>query len=175
MRRRLYYLADNIETVDRAANLLQRQGIDGWNFHVLSKDDVGLYKHHLHSATPLHSQDVLRSGERGALTGFIAGLIISLIVIGVFGFFQNRFIIAALVITLLVTMHGAWAGGMAGLASENYKIRRFHGDIEAGRFLLMIDVANNSREKVRCALDSLPMAAQGDDSVVVFPFSFGRS
>ncbi|HEY3698548.1 MAG TPA: YrzE family protein [Spongiibacteraceae bacterium] len=174
MRRRLYYLADNIEMVDRVANLLHRQGIEGWNFHVLSKDDVGLYKHHLHSATPLHSQDILRAGERGALIGLLAGLVISLIVIGVFGFFQNQFIIAALVITLLVTMHGAWAGGMAGLMNENYKIKRFHGDIEAGRFLLMIDVTNNSREKVKRALDSLPIVPQGDDSIVVLPFGFGR-
>lgn len=175
MKRRLYYIADNLDTVDRAADLLQRQGITGWNFHVLSKDAVGLYRHQLHSATPLHTQDVLRFGERGALIGLVLGIAVSLLVIGGFGFFQNRFLIAALVITVLVTMHGAWAGGLAGLASENHKIKPFHNDIEAGRFLLMIDVGSAARDHIKRALTTLPLDPRGDDSVAVLPFSLGRA
>ena len=174
MKRRLYYLADNLETVDQVANLLQRQGVTGWNFHVLSKDEVGLYKHHLHSATPLHSQDILRLGERGALISFVLGILISAVAIGIFEFLQNRLLIAAVVITALVTMHGAWIGGMTGLATENYKIKRFHNDIDAGKFLLMIDVNSAAHPQIKQLLDRLPITTQGDDPIAVLPFSVSR-
>lgn len=174
MKRRLYYIADNLDTVDKVADLLQRQGITGWNFHVISKDAAGLYRHHLHSATPLHTQDVWRFGERGALIGLVLGLLVSLLIIGALGYFENQFFAAAVVITALVTMHGAWAGGMAGLATENHKIKRFHNDIEAGRFLLMIDVKNSARERIQHALEQFPLQAGGDDTVAALPFSLAR-
>ena len=174
MKRRLYYLADNIETVDQVANLLQRQGVTGWNFHVLSRDEAGLYKHHLHSATPLHSRDVLRFGERGALFGLIAGIVISLVAISMFEYLQSRMLIGGIVITALVTLHGAWIGGMAGLATENHKIKRFHRDIDNGKFLLMIDVDSAAHPEIKRALNSLPVAQAGDDNIAQMPFSFGR-
>lgn len=175
MKRRLYYIADNLDTVDRAADLLQRQGIKGWNFHVLSKDEAGLYRHHLHSATPLLTRDVWRLGERGALIGLVLGIGLSLLVVGAFGFFQNRFLIAALVITVLGTLHGAWVGGMAGLANENFKIKRFHNDIETGRFLLMIDVSGSARQSIAQALENLPLQSRGEDRVAVLPFDTQRA
>lgn len=174
MKRRLYYLADNIDVVDKVAGLLHAQGITGWNFHVLSKDEVGLHRRHLHSATPSQTQEFWRFGERGALIGFVLGVILSALIIGAFGYFQNRYIIATLVITALVTMHGAWAGGLAGMANENFKIKRFHGDIEQGKFLLMIDVAHGQQARIKRALAQFPLDERGDDSVAILPFNFAR-
>jgi hypothetical protein len=175
MKRRLYYLADNLDIVDEVARLLQKQGITGWNFHVLSKDEAGLYRHHLHSATPLHTRDVWRFGERGAMIGVVLGFICSLIIIGGMGYFKNNFLLAAFLITALITLHGAWSGGLAGIANENYKIKRFHADIEQGRLLLMIDVSGAKHDRIKQALAHIPLQERGEDSVIALPFNPGRS
>ena len=44
---------------------------------------------------------------------------------------------------------GAWEGGMIGLSRENYKIERFHDDIEAGHYLIMVDVSRQQRPLVK--------------------------
>lgn len=171
MKRRLYYLANDFDSVDRIAELLHKQGLSDWNFHVFSKDDVGLYKHHLHSATPWHTRDIWRQGERGALIGFVLGAIAASVIVGGLGFFQNHFALATVIILALVTMNGAWIGGLVGIGTENYKIKRFHSDIDSGRILLMIDAAAKERDNIQRLLRSFPLQACGDDSVVALPFT----
>jgi hypothetical protein len=175
MGRRLYYLTDNIDTVDSIAEALHGAGITDWNFHVLSKDEAGLYKHRVHSANPLQAHDVLRYGERGALFGVLAGVAIAGLVIGPLDYFQNAPVIAFIVITVLVAMHGAWTGGMAGLAQDHYRVKRFHHDIEAGRYLLMIDTDRAHRERVKEILRHFPAQPQGEHSTLVTPFNVGHA
>jgi hypothetical protein len=39
---------------------------------------------------------------------------------------------------LVATLFGAWVGGLIGMDSENRKLRRFHAEIEAGKYLVLI-------------------------------------
>jgi hypothetical protein len=175
MRRRLYYLVNDIDTVDAIAASLHTQGIQRWHFHVLSKDEAGLYKHRLHSATPLHAHNVLRSGEYGALIGLLAGVVVAALVIGVFRYFEQHLAIAFVIITALITLHGAWTGGMAGLTQDNYRIKRFHDDIEAGRYLLMIDVKRSDRARIQRIMQGFQVEPKGEDSTLVLPFVPGHA
>ena len=43
-----------------------------------------------------------------------------------------------LFLVLVATLFGAWVGGLIGMDSENRKLRRFHEDIEAGKYLVLI-------------------------------------
>ena len=170
MKHRLFYIADNLDVVDRVTEILTQKGIKKWNFHVFSKDNVGVYKHHLHSANVLQTRDFWRQGERGAIIGFLHGIAAALFIIGVMGFFRNYMLVASIVIIAMVTMHGAWIGGMAGIGKENYKIQRFHDDIESGRILLLIDLADSDRKSVQQALEALPLQACGADRAITLPF-----
>jgi hypothetical protein len=170
MKHRYFYLADNLDVVDRVKDILNRKGVKKWNFHVLSKDGAGVYKHHLHSANVLQTTDLWRHGERGAIIGFLLGVASALFIIGVMGFFRNYMLIASIVIIGMVTLHGAWIGGMAGVGKENYRIRRFHNDIESGRILLIIDINEADRRAIDNELEALPIRSCGGDRVLVMPF-----
>jgi hypothetical protein len=170
--KRLYYLADNLDTVDAVAGALQRIGISAWHFHVLSRDDAGLYRHHLHSATPLHRRDVIRTGERGALLGFAIGLIAALLTLGLLELAPAHNLVVTGVAIVLPTLFGAWAGGLVGLSLENHKVARFHDDIEAGRNLLMIDVDGAHEERVRQMMQAFAVDTGGEDSTLIMPFNF---
>ncbi len=150
--RRLFYVAEQIDDVEAVYKALHGEGISDWHLHVLAKDEAGLYTHKVHSATPFQQLDVLHTGARYALVGAGAGLLIGLMGyalsrLGVLSLDLNGYVVAVLAFVGLC--FGAWEGGMVGLTRENYKIERFHGDIEAGRYLLMVDVSKAQRPLVK--------------------------
>lgn len=173
--KRLYYLADNLDAVDEIAETLHSAGISDWNFHVLSKDDAGLYKHHLHSATPLHRRDVIRAGERGALLGFGVGFLVAIFSASLLELAPVYSFVVFCIAIALPTLFGAWVGGLVGLSQENHKIARFHSDIEAGRALLMIDVDRAHYSRIQLLMQTFAVQSAGQDSTFVAPFTLGHA
>jgi len=49
----------------------------------------------------------------------------------------------------VATLFGAWEGGLMGIATENRKLAKFHHDIEAGRYLILIYTRNEQEATVR--------------------------
>ena len=49
---------------------------------------------------------------------------------------------------------GAWVGGLTGIDSENRKLRRFHDDIEAGKYLLLIYSPKGHGEEVKTMMNN---------------------
>lgn len=172
--RRLYYLADRIDEVNSVASALQQESGE-WQLHVLSRDEAGLRKRHLHSATALQRRDLIRSSERGTLFGLLIGLVAAALVLSAFDYFQRDPLVAWIVITATITLFGAWVGGLAGLCLEHYQIRRFHADIDAGRHLLIVDVPRQKVEAVRDVLHRFDVDAGGEGSTLVLPFELRRA
>lgn len=172
--KRLYYLTDTIDSTEQIAKDLQQSGITHWNLHVLSRDVDGLYRHHIHGANTLHRLDLIHSGEQGALIGVIIGLCIgaTLFFANPFGITLDALGISAVV--LVFTLFGTWVGGLFGLAHENYKIRRFHNDLKAGQYLIMVDFKKVLEKSVKALMATRHPEARfaGRDSTWINPFKF---
>lgn len=138
--RRLYYLIDTLDNTVAIARDLEKKGIGYSQMHVLGKNEEGIVRHHLHSATPLQEYEIIKMGERGVILGFLIGLIfiVALDLIEPFGIELSLWVLLA--IWCLFTLHGAWAGGLVGTHAHNYRVTHFKDDIEQGKFLLLIDV-----------------------------------
>lgn len=134
--KRLYYLTQNIDSADSISSDLHTRGVNDWRFHIISKNESGLYNHHLHSANVFYRTDIIRYGERGAIIGSSIGLLIGLWLY--FNGYAN--LAAAMALVVGFAFFGAWAGGLGGISQENYKLRRFHDDISRGLYLIMVDV-----------------------------------
>jgi len=174
--RRLYYIADDLPTTKAIAETLRDEGVTDWNFHVLAKDEGGLYRHHIHSATPIHQLDVIHTGERWAMLGAMVGL-----VAGLAAYFTSALpwaptTLSVFLFTLVGGLFGAWQGGMVGLSRENYKLEPFHQEIEAGRYLIMVDVKADSKARVREIMNmGFPRVRFcGKDSTFINPFKRPR-
>jgi hypothetical protein len=146
---RLYYLANDVDTTQRVSDALHEAGIRNWNFHVLAKDEAGLYTHHVHSATPYQQLDIIRTGERWGLAGGCIGLSVGLLCFLLQPLPWESNALTVVSMTLIGGFFGAWQGGMVGLTRESYLIAPFHDDIEAGRYLIMVDVKREHRAQVR--------------------------
>ena len=148
-------------------------GIADWFVHVISKDEAGLKKEHLHSANWLETHDLLRDGFIGANLGFIAGVAAAGAVMFLKPFGPETPGVVYFFLVFVATLFGAWVGGLTGIDSENRKLRRFHDDIEAGKYLLLIYSPKGHGEEVKAMMNNKHPEARhvATDSHFINPFS----
>ena len=169
--KRLYYLSQDLEDTGKISDDLHQAGISDWHFRVICKNPEGLYQHHIHSANPLQRLDVIHCGEQGALTGAGFGLVLAstLLLLDPPGY-PTDLKMFGLIISICALI-GAWIGASSGLSHQNYKISRFHDQIEAGQYLIIIDIKKAQREAVEEVMQRHPHAAKcGEGSSFTNPF-----
>ncbi len=175
--RRMYYLTHSLDSTAQISNDLHQEGITDWNFHVLGRDEAGLYRRHIHSANYLQRLDIIRNAEQGAILGFIGALLTTGYVIIAEPFGANQSGLVYVAIFGFITLFGAWAGGLVGIAKENQKIAQYHDEIESGKFLIMIDVLAGDEERVQSLMAQKHPEAQLKQigSTFINPFKFAGS
>lgn len=134
----LYYLSPTLDSAHKISDDLHEAGLDDWFIHVISKDDSGLRKEHIHSGNYIEKLDILRYGIIGAAIGFVCGLVVAAIMMVTQPFGTETKGIIYLFAVILLTCFGAWSGGLTGIASSNKKIAEFQYDIASGKYLILI-------------------------------------
>lgn len=166
--RRIYYLLDDINEAHLISDTLHNNGIEDWQFHVLAKDDAELHRHHLHEANIFQKSDLIHSGERGALIGLAAGFYLAMFV-SPWSAVSILFLLYGL---LALTAVGLVFGTVWGNFHENYRILRFHNDIESGRLLVMLDAKNDQHALVKHLLkhEFPQLKSSGEHDWLINPF-----
>jgi hypothetical protein len=145
----LYYVVPSLVSTHDISDDLHEVGVADFFVHVISKDEAGLKRQHVHSSNYLETLDVVRDGLLGGILGLI---------VGVTGVWALRYFdpigveipnIVAYIIVGVVTLFGAWEGGLVGIDAENHKLKRFHDDIEAGRYLVLIYAFSEQEERIQ--------------------------
>lgn len=172
--KRLYYLTGNLDSTEGISNDIHAAGITDWHFHVISKDEAGLYRRHIHGATLFQKNEAIRYGERGALAGLALAVLLTMILMvddssGLGG-------LGYLAVFGFITLFGAWVGGLLGLSTENRAIARFHDELEAGHDLILVDVRREQEEAIRRVMaEQHPEARLVEvGSTLVIPFDIPR-
>lgn len=170
----LMYLMYRLDTAEAMVATLDELNISQDAYRIISRDEDGIRRHHLHDGTLLDRTDVVHSGERGALIGAATGLVFAslLMVAQPLGMplGWGGFVVAM----LIVGCFGAWVGGMVGLNHEHYKLRPFHDALARGRYLLIIGVRDLvAAERVRQAMLSRHPEAifMADDETMTNPLA----
>lgn len=169
----LYYLAPTLVSSHNISDDLHEAGIDDWFFHILSKDEAGLKKEKLHSSNYIETLDIIRDGVIGANLGFIIGAIVAAVFMYFEPFGPDRPTYIYFIFAAFVTLFGAWVGGLTGIDNENAKLRRFHDDIEAGKYLILIYARKMHEETIRAMMGNKHTEASlvGVDTHFINPFS----
>jgi hypothetical protein len=144
----LYFLAPTLASTHDIAEDLHEVGVKDFFLHVISRDEAGLKKQHVHSSNYLETLDLVRSGVIGGIVGCLIGIA------GVY--LLRRYNVIGIEIPNLVafaligvaTLFGTWEGGLVGVATENRKLARFHDDIESGKYLLLIYAFKEQEQRV---------------------------
>ena len=168
-----YYLSPTLAETESVSDDLHKSGVDDWFIHIISKNEAGLHRRHLHSSNYLETMDFIREGLLGAVFGLIIGLLAATLISVFDPFGPDLPLLAYLGVMALFTLFGAWQGGLVGISSENRKLAHFHDDIEAGKYLILVYANRNEEEKVHAMMTRLHPEAQfvGVDSQFFNPFS----
>jgi hypothetical protein len=144
----LYYLAPTLDSTHVISDDLHEVGVKDFFVHVISRDEAGLQQQHIHSSNYLETLDLVRDGIIGGVLGFLVGLLgVALLeYFDPIGVEIPAFVYYALV--GVATLFGAWEGGLIGIGIENRKLAKFHDDIEAGKFLILIYALKEQEEVV---------------------------
>jgi hypothetical protein len=169
----LYYLSPTLSNTHDISDHLHGVGVKDFYLHVVAKDEHGLKQQHIHSANYLETLDVIREGYIGAAIGFLGGLA----GIGLLMYFQPfgpdvpTFVYGVLV--AVATLFGTWVGGLTGVGNENKKLNKFHQEIEAGKFLMLVYVRKHEEAAVRAMMqENHPEAVlAGIDTHFINPFN----
>lgn len=169
----LMYLMPRLDAAEAMVASLKKLGVGHDAYRIVSQDEDGIRRHHLHDATLLDKTDVIHWGERGALIGGLLGAVIAAALL-----FQPEAVplsaAGIVMVALLMAFFGAWVGGMAGLSEENYKLKPFHEALASGQYLLKVGVANDAKaSEIEVAMlrqhpDALFVA---DDETITNPFA----
>jgi hypothetical protein len=145
----LYYPAPTLDSAHHIAADLHALGVKDSFLHVIAKDEAGVKHWYLHSGNYLETLDLVRDGFIGSAIGFCTGLI-GVELLKLFEPFGPAVPGSVYFATVAVaTLFGAWEGGLTGIATENKKLAKFHGDIEAGRCLILIYARQEQEAVVR--------------------------
>lgn len=145
----LYYLAPDLGSTQSISEDLHDVGVLDWFLHVISKDEAGLKREQIHSSNYLETTDIIRDGIIGANLGFIAAVIAAALVMWFEPFGPDTPKVIYFFVIVVFTLFGAWVGGLTGIDNENKKLRRFHDDIEAGKYLILIYAGKEKEETIR--------------------------
>lgn len=162
---RHYYISDNLDDLETVEQELEANGISTEQIHVLSENDAAVEKHHLHDVPSFMKQDVVRSGQRGA----IVGTVLAALVLGLaywMGWTETAagwipFAFLAVVILGFCT----WEGGFFGIQEPNAHFRRFKRLLKRGKHVFFVDVEPEQEETLDRVVKQHPrlqLAGTGD-------------
>lgn len=169
----MYYLAPSLVSTHKISDDLHESGVKDWFLHVISNDEAGLNKEHVHSSNYLETLDLFRDGVIGAITGFLIGVMVAGILMYLKPFGPAVPEVIYLFIVVVLTMFGSWEGGLMGIASNNKKHEKFQDDLKAGKYLILIYAKKQHEESIRHTMNSKHPEAKlvATDSHFLNPFS----
>lgn len=144
----IYYLAPSLSSTRHISDDLHETGVKDFFLHVITKDESGLKQQHIHSSNYFETLDIVRDGVIGGIIGCITGLAGVLLLKYFPPFSANVPTMVYAAIVAVATLFGTWVGGLTGTASESKKLAKFHDDIAAGKYLILIYVRKEQETAV---------------------------
>lgn len=172
-----YFLSPTLADTEHIADDLHQAGVSDWFIHIISRNEAELERRHLHSSNYLETLDFLREGLIGGGLGLLAGVLLALALSMAQPFGAEVPLQAYFGVIVLLVCFGTWQGGLMGISAENRKLRQFHDDIEAGKYLILVYANRNEEDKVRAMMRRLHPEARlvGEDPHFYNPFSEPRA
>ncbi|MDN3638577.1 hypothetical protein QWY82_07145 [Simiduia curdlanivorans] len=154
---RLYYLTKTLQAAEHVTSDLLNHGLFKHQLHLIAKNDGELEQHHLPTASPLETTDILPAGEGGLVIGLVVGACACLGLYA-YGLDIKTYWMAYVGLMVLCTSFFTWLGGFIGIGLRHYKLGMFKDELDAGSILVMVDTPTERRTAVESLMAHHPDA-----------------
>jgi hypothetical protein len=144
--RRIYFLVPDIDVTKRIVDELLLARIEEKHIHVIAKRGTPLEE--LPEASLLQKSDFIPAVQEGLAVGGTTGALAGLVAVALP---PASTVIAGGVLlagALAGAGVGAWLGGMVGMNIGNRRTKEFEDAIEAGHFLVLVDVSADRVDEI---------------------------
>jgi len=171
---RLLYKSDKLKHVQATYEDLKAHGIKDSDLHVIAKKQGKVMRRGLNTANFWYKTNVLNGSFKGFIVGTVIGLLIATTLYNMQalnGLYSTFGFVAT---TILLSGFGTWLGGLLGLESKNYKLRRYYDLVEEGKYVVLMDVKErNLKPVVQSIHQNHPqLTLLSDEIETVIPFDF---
>ncbi len=170
MRRRLYFVLPDAESARSMLDEMLLARIEIKHIHFLARR--GTLPPELPEASVMQKTDIVHGAQMGVAIGGIAGTLGGLLVVIFPPAGISLQLVTVLIAALLGSVFGAWVSSMAASAVPNSKLKAFHGPIEEGKVLMMVDVPMRRVQEISDLVAKRhPEAASGgfEPTIPAFP------
>ncbi len=154
MRKKLCFLLPNIDETKNLVNELLIANIDDYHIHVIAKDDINLDG--LPEASINLKPNFIHSMETGMFIGGLLGLLSAIVFIYTLQF-NSIMSLVALVFTITGAATGIWISGIIAKFLNDFRLKIFKPDINAGKILVIADVP---ADKIKSVNDTIKIHTQ---------------
>jgi len=145
---RIFLMAPDVESAKRVVDDLVRAGVDHSQIHVIAKDDIPL--ENLPTASFFEKSDMAHAVEQGLALGGASGVLAGLVALT---FPAAGLVLGGGAILLATTLAGASVGTFGAILRAvnipNAQLKEYAQDLEQGRILIFVDVANDKVDAIR--------------------------
>ncbi len=139
MMKRHYYISESLDDLAVVEHELEICGVTTPQIHVLSQNDAGIERRHLHNVQFLMKKDIIHSTEIGALIGLLpAALVLTFCYFS--GLTESVGWFPVLFLSVLLFAFCTWEGGLLGIQKTNYHFQMFKDSLEKGKHLFFVDL-----------------------------------
>lgn len=132
------FILDDLKESDQIQSELEQVGIDENDIHFVSENSKDFAGHQVHEASIIEERDVLHSGMRWAVVGFLSGLLLALVIGLIQPYGWQPQLINTLLFCLLGMGFGGWMGGLVGMSHRNYRISQYEEQLQQGKALMLV-------------------------------------
>ena len=147
MRRRLYFLLPDLGSAIQTANDLLLARVEDAAMHFLARRGMSLGK--LREASYLQKSDAVHGAEVGFALGGLGGFLIGVYIYLTPPDGVSLQLVTVLIGTVVGAVFGAWAASLVAMSVPNSRLKAFHGEIESGKILLMVDVPPSRIDEIQ--------------------------
>jgi len=160
MRRRLYFLLPDLRTATQTANDLLLARVDDRHMRFLAKRGTPLSG--LHEAGFLEKSDAVHGAQLGLVLGGVIGFLIGVYIYLTPPQGVQLELVTVLIATVIGAVLGAWMASLVASSVPNSRLQSFHGEMEAGKILLMLDAPPSRIEELTSLVNRrYPEASRG--------------
>jgi len=153
--KRYFFIEDDLDDLELIERQLLSSGMLRPQIHVLSQDDAGVSEHHLNEVHALLRQDIIHSGEIGALIGLVVSAV-SILLAYFSGLPESIGWMPFAMLSIVLLGFFTWEGGLFGIQVPNSQFRRFEDALRAGKHLLLVDVDRGQEYIMQQVLSAHP-------------------